>query len=245
MNPAILSAAAGMVARGESLEAISNNLANASTVGYKADRDFYQAFRGALAEAPADGAEAAMPYAAGAEIDFRQGAFRATGSPLHVALRGPGFLTVQGDAGPLYTRAGELQLGADGTLLGPAGLPVLDPDGQSIVVPPTGAVSIDASGVVRAGETTAGQLAVVEFPDPPPLAKVGGQLLRQLNNEPPAPAALTTIEPGYLEAGNVEVAPTFARMLTVSRHFEMLRRTATLAAEELDGRAIDTLPRTS
>ena len=245
MNPAILSAAAGMVARGESLEALSNNLANASTVGYKADHDFYQAFRGALAEPPADGSPAAMPYLAGADIDFRQGLFTATGSPLDVALRGPGFLTLIGDAGPMYTRAGELQIASDGTLLGPAGLPVAGEDGQPIVVPPTGAASIDSAGVVRAGSTIAGRLAVVEFPDPPPLAKAGGQLLRSLSQDPPTPAAETTLEPGYLEAANVEVAPSFARLLTVTRHFEMLRRTATMAGEELDGRAVDTLPRTS
>ena len=245
MNPAILSAAAGMVARSETLEALANNLANASTVGYKADHHFYQAFRGALAEAPADGGAAAMPYAAGAEIDFRQGPFKATGSPLHVALRGPGFLTVQGDAGPLYSRSGEMRLAADGTLLGAAGLAVLGEDGKPIVVPPTGAVSIDSTGVVRAGTTIAGGLAVVEFPDPPPLARAGGQLLRPLSDEPPTPAAQTALEPGYLEASNVEAAPSFARLLSVTRHFEMLRRTATMAGEELDGRAVDTLPRTS
>lgn len=245
MNPAILSAAAGMVARTESLEALSNNLANATTIGYKADHDFYQAFRGALAAAPADGSPSAMPYVSGTEIDFRQGPFQATGSALNVALRGPGFLTLIGDAGPMYTRAGEFEVAADGTLLGPAGLPAADEDGNPIVTPPTGAVSIDAAGVVRAGATIAGRLAVVEFPDPPPLAKAGGQLLRPLSQQPPTPAGQTTLEPGYLEAANVEIAPSFARLLTVSRHFEMLRRTATMAGEELDGRAVDTLPRTS
>ncbi len=245
MNPALVSAASGMVARSESLEALANNLANSSTIGYKADRDFYQAFRSAFAQPPVDGGPAQAPYLAGAEIDFRQGAFRATGSALHVALRGPGFLVVQGDAGPLYTRSGELHLAADGTLLGPAGLPLADEDGEPIVVPPVGPASIDAEGIVRAGLTVAGRLAVVEFGSPPPLAKAGGQLLRPLSDAPPAPAGETTLEPGYLEESNVEAAASFARLLSVQRHFEMLRRTATLAADELDGRAVETLARTS
>lgn len=245
MNPAIVNAAAGMVARGASLEALANNLANASTVGYKADHDFYQAFQGALASAPADGGEAAAPYAAGAEIDFRQGPLKATGSPLDVALKGPGFLVVEGDAGPMYTRAGELEVAADGTLLGPAGLPMTGDDGEPIVLPPVGQASVDGAGVVRAGNTVVGRLAVVEFPDAPPLARAGGQLLRNLSNEPPTPAESTSLAPGYLEASNVEAAPSLARMLTLSRHFEMLRRTASLAGEELDGQAVERLSRTS
>ncbi len=245
MNPAILNAAAGMVARGASLEALANNLANASTVGYKADHDFYQAFRGALAEPPSDGGEAAAPYAAGAQIDFRQGPFQATDSPLDVALRGPGFLVVEGETGPLYTRAGEMEIAADGTLLGPAGLPVVGENGQPIVLPPVGEASIDSAGAVRAGKTLVGRLAVVEFPAPPPLARAGGQLLRSLSDEPPAPAENTTLVPGYVEASNVEAAPSMARLLTVTRHFEMLRRTASLAGEQLDGQAVERLARTS
>jgi len=245
MNPAILSAAAGMVARGASLEALANNLANASTIGYKADHDFYQAFRGALAEPPADGGDAAAPYAAGARIDFRQGPLKATGSALDVALRGPGFLVVEGETGPLYTRAGELDVAADGTLLGPAGLPVVGDDGEPIVLPPTGPASIDAAGVVRAGPAVVGRLRIVEFPENPALARAGGQLLRPLSEEAPTPAERTTLEPGYLEASNVEAAPSLARLLTVTRHFEMLRRTASLAGEQLDGQAVERLARTS
>lgn len=245
MNPAILSAAAGMVARGASLEALANNLANASTIGYKADHDFYQAFRGALAEPPADGGDAAAPYAAGARIDFRQGPLKATGSALDVALRGPGFLVVEGETGPLYTRAGELDVAADGTLLGPAGLPVVGDDGEPIVLPPTGPASIDAAGVVRAGPAVVGRLRIVEFPENPALARAGGQLLRPLSEEAPIPAERTTLEPGYLEASNVEAAPSLARLLTVTRHFEMLRRTASLAGEQLDGQAVERLARTS
>ena len=245
MNPAILSAAAGMVARGESLQALSNNLANASTIGYKADLDFYRAFESARSQPGPDGLAAALPYIEGTAIDFRQGPFTATGAALDVALSGPGFLALRGDLGPVYTRAGELRLGADGVLLGPAGLPVASVDGEPIVVPPAGAVSIDEAGVVRAGALTVGRLAVVEFPDPPPLAKAGGQLLRPLSDEPPAPATATVLRPGYLEAANVGVPESFARLLTVTRHFEMLRRTASLAGDEIDGRAVEALPRTT
>ncbi|MBI1358343.1 MAG: flagellar hook-basal body complex protein [Acidobacteria bacterium] len=245
MNPAILSAASGMVARGDSLQALSNNLANTSTVGYKADLDFYRAFQGALSRPGSDGLGQALPYAEGAKIDFRQGPLMETGSPLNVALRGPGFLELNGEIGPMYTRAGELTVAPDGTLLGPAGLPVASQEGDPIVIPPNGPISIDEIGVVRAGETIAGRIKIVEFSDPPPLAKAGGQLLRPLSEDPPEPAAETTLQPGYLEAANVGVPESFARLLSVTRHFEMLRRTATLAGDDIDGRALDTLPKTS
>ena len=123
----------------ETLEVLGNNIANAPTSGYKADREFYRLF--ATAEARLDmglGGRPWMPVVGGSVIDFGQGPLIQTEGPLDVALSGPGFLVVQSPNGDLYTRSGSLQRSATGVLSTFDGYPVVGGRGEQIRLPAAG-----------------------------------------------------------------------------------------------------------
>src|ERR1035438_7458683 len=106
-------AASGLRSRMESLEMLANNVANASTGGYKSDREFYSLY--VAPESDSD-PTANMPVIERPWTDFSQGVLNSTGNPLDVALSGKGFFAVSGPGGPLYTRDGSFRLAKDGQL---------------------------------------------------------------------------------------------------------------------------------
>jgi flagellar hook-basal body protein len=114
MDPITAIAASGLRARMESLDMLANNVANAGTGGYKADREFYSLYVSPEA-ADADPA-ATMPVIERTWVDHSQGTLHATGNPLDLALSGKGFFAVNGPGGPLYTRNGNFRLAPDGRL---------------------------------------------------------------------------------------------------------------------------------
>ena len=242
MNPALLNAAAGMRARMETLDVIGNNIANAGATGFKADQEFYRLFDAALSR-PGHGASERpeMPYSEGSRTDFRQGPLQATGSTLDVALSGPGFLVVETPQGELYTRNGSLQLDAQGTLRTSDGLPVLGSNRQPIVLPREGELEISKNGGIEVGGIAAGQLLIEEFSQPRALKKVGHTLFSLQPGVEPAPAALTTVRQGSLESSNVNVPESAVRLIAASRHFDLLRRAASLVGDEMEGQAVERL----
>src|SRR5689334_21559633 len=107
-------AASGLRSRMESLEMLANNVANASSGGYKSDREFYSLY--VAPEAAVAEPQATMPVIERPWTDFSQGLLSSTGNPLDLALTGKGFFSVDGPSGPLYTRNGSFRLAADGKL---------------------------------------------------------------------------------------------------------------------------------
>jgi len=236
--------AAGMRSRIESLDVLGNNIANASTSGYKADHEFNRLFWTERARSdPYSGAEALMPVAEATRIDFTQGPLVATEAPLDVALNGPGFLAVDGPAGILYTRNGHLTRAADGRLVTSAGYAVRDEGGAPITVPERGTIEIEPHGAVSVNGLTLGRLAVVEFSGRPPLTKVGRNYFSAPPDISPEAATATTLEQGHLESSNVSAPDAAVRLITVGRHFEMLSRVANLVGNEMDARSVEELGR--
>src|ERR1043165_9763334 len=122
MDPMTAIAASGLRARMESLDLLANNVANASTGGYKADREFYSLYVGP--EAADSGSSSTMPVIERPWTDHSQGNVYTTGNPLDVAISGKGFFAVNGPSGPLYTRNGSFRLAPDGRLTTPEGYAV-------------------------------------------------------------------------------------------------------------------------
>jgi flagellar basal-body rod protein FlgF len=246
MNPALLTAAAGMKARIETVDVLSNNLANASTAGFKGDAEFYRLFQSARARPdPRTGDDDPMPVAEASWVNLAQGPIETTGSAFDIALEGPGFLAVEGPNGTLYTRQGSLGRSAAGELVGPNGLRVPGEDGKPIQIPPNVAITISADGTIRANEATLGRLPIVEFDEPRLLRKAGDALFSAPEQAKPRPAAETTVRQGAVEGSNVSASLAAVRLISANRHFEMLRRAASLIGEEMDGRAISELGRVS
>src|ERR1035437_6894553 len=109
MDSLSISAASGMRSRMESLDMLANNLANATTVGFKSDREFYSLYTSS--EADVDGLQIAggadtEPVIESHWTDMTQGVLRTTDNSLDLAIDGQGFFTVKGPNGKLYTRNG-------------------------------------------------------------------------------------------------------------------------------------------
>jgi flagellar basal-body rod protein FlgF len=203
-------------------DTLAQNLANANTTGYRADTVAFRAV-------PVEGQEAgtrvfSVETTIGA--DFTPGPMQATGRSLDVAVQGPGWLAVQArDGTEAYTRAGSLQVGADGTLQLPGGLLVLG-DGGPISVPANAQVSIGADGTVSAVTPGTRGLAVVgrlKLVNPPAeqLSKGADGLFRIANGDAAPADAAVRIADGTLEGSNVNVVEALVGMIAVARQFEL------------------------
>jgi len=169
-------AASGLRSRMESLDLLANNIANASTGGYKADREFYSLY--IAPEAADNDPLAAMPVIERQWTDHTQGAIHPTGNPLDIALDGKGFLSVNGPGGPLYTRNGNLRLAADGRLVTQDGYTLRDAAGAPLVLEPGRNIQIATDGTVTQDGNVIGQLQIADFTSTAGLAKQGANYFR-------------------------------------------------------------------
>ncbi|MDZ7652997.1 MAG: flagellar basal-body rod protein FlgF [Burkholderiaceae bacterium] len=213
-------------------DTLAQNLANANTTGYRADSV-------ALRAVPAQGQESGtrvftVETTIGA--DFSSGPMQSTGRALDVAVQGAGWIAVQGlDGNEAYTRAGNLQLGADGTLQLPNGLPVLG-DGGPIVLPPDARISIGSDGTVSSKTMDSPQSNPVgriklTNPEGANLVKGLDGLFRTRDGEPAAVDETVRLADGTLEGSNVNVVEAMIGMIATARQFEMQMKLLTSAEQ--------------
>lgn len=222
--------------------AVAHNLANVSTHGFKQELNIFRAL-----PVVGEGARTrAFVLETTPRSDFSAGAIQQTGRPLDVAVRGPGWIAVQGpDGREAYTRMGQLEVGPNGILQTASGHIVLG-DGGPIAVPPDQEVAIAADGTVSAipvGEnrnavTLAGRIRLV---NPPEAELVRGQdgLFRTRNGQPAPADADVKLTVGALETSNVNPAEALVQMISLSRQFELQMRLIRSAEE--NARAADKL----
>jgi len=230
-------AASGLRARMESLDLLANNVANASTGGYKADREFYSIYTSS--EAADVGSDDAMPVIERQWTDLSQGALHSTGNPLDLALSGRGFFTVQGpDGAELYTRNGSFRIAADGKLISDDGYAAQTVSGAALTLSPAQSVEVMADGTVRQGATNVGQLAIADFADTTALAKQGSNYFVADPAAKPAAPTATLVEQGQLEDSNAGPAEGAVRLVDVMRQFEMMQK-AVLLGDDMSKQAIE------
>jgi len=218
MDRMIYLAMAGAKAAMQRQDVLANNLANASTTGFRAEMHAFRAVpvRG-------DGASTRV-YALESTVghDQRAGPMQSTGRGLDVAMQGNAWLSVQSlDGTEAYTRAGSLQLDAEGQIITPDGLPVLG-DGGPITVPAGATLDIASDGTVTAqlqgGSAQAvGRLKLVTAEAP--LERGADGLFRAADGDLAAdPAA--RLQGGALEGSNVSPVETMVAMIAAARQFE-------------------------
>ncbi|HXB69090.1 MAG TPA: flagellar basal-body rod protein FlgF [Candidatus Acidoferrales bacterium] len=230
-------AASGLRARMESLDLLANNVANASTDGYKADREFYSLY--VAPEAEDNNPNATMPVIEKPWVDLSQGDIHSTGGPLDVALTGKGFFSVKGPGGPLYTRNGSFRLAGDGKLVTSDGYAVQTSKGAALTLQPARPIEIASDGTVSQDGTVIGQLEVVDFTSSAGLAKQGSNYFRVADPTARATAPSgTVVGQGKLEGSNSGAAQAAVRLIGVMRQFEMMQKALTLG-NEMNRRAVE------
>jgi flagellar basal-body rod protein FlgF len=219
MDRLIYLSMAGAKASMQRQDSLANNLANVSTNGFRAE---LQAFRAVPVRG--DGATTRV-YALETTIghDTKAGPIQTTGRPLDVALQGNAWLAVQGlDGTEAYTRAGALQVNAEGQLVTLGGLQVQGDSGP-ISVPANAAVEVGSDGsistVVGNGRPQpAGRLKLV-VPEVPLNRSTDG-LFRTGTGEELAAEATARLQSGALEGSNVGAVETMVAMISAARQFE-------------------------
>jgi flagellar basal-body rod protein FlgG len=222
MLEGLYSAAAGMSAQQEQLDAISDNLANLSTSGYKAER---VAFSDLLYN-PVDIAGSTTTDGAGASARVighseGQGAIQNTGDPLDLAVDGAGyFLLTRANGQQALTRDGSFGIDASGTIVNSEGNrltpPIKLPKGTA-----ASEVRIAPDGTVTAGKRTLGQIKLVTVTSPEHLLSDGGGELSPTAASGAPHAATGKIQQGALETSNVNVASEMALMVSTQRNYQL------------------------
>src|SRR5436309_3156767 len=151
MERGLYIAASGMIAEMVRQDQIANDLANASTPGYKSDKSTQRSFGDLLLSNTVTG-QTVGPLGMGAHIDriytdTTPAALRQTGNPLDFAVEGDGFFAIQTPQGLRYTRNGQFQVSPQGTLMDAMGNQVLSQGGAPIRVPANGQVNPAQLGV--------------------------------------------------------------------------------------------------
>ena len=240
MENSIYLALSKQVALKANMDIISNNIANASTSGYRAQNLMFEEYmakqRGDTIDRDA-GDDIAFVYNRAQYESSQPGPVRVTGNTLDIALNGPGFFGVQSPDGEVqFSRNGRLQMDALGTLVTSAGLPVADAGGAPIVIPEGSTeIKIDKNGFVSNQDGQLAQIQVVEFDNTQNLEPQGNGLYRAAPQDPGAPAQDTTVNQGTLEGSNVQTVLEITRMIETLRDFQATQNVLTTENERLRG----------
>jgi flagellar basal-body rod protein FlgG len=221
-----------MVATEARQATIANNIANASTPGFKRHTPVLLGFQNVFHQtmkrpfhynieaAPGGGVKTVETFA-----DIAAGPLRITDNPLDTALHGPGYFVVDTPQGERFTRAGEFTVGTGGLLTTRNGHAVQSVTSQPIDVS-AGNVLIGDSGIVTAGGVNAGQIRLVEFEEPTRLMREGNSLFTASQDvlQRSAAAVDTTLGQGELEMSNVNSAAEMIDMMLGLRAYEANQR---------------------
>lgn len=239
MQRGLYIAATGMTSAMVRQDVIASNLANVSTVGFKADRVVNETFGDSLLYSMRNGEPTVMGTSnygtrvAGTITDFSQGSFRPTEQPLDLAIGGDGFFKVRMSDGTFaYTRNGQFTRSPDGFLVTQTGEYVVGPDGMPVDVGTSGNPVIRADGYVSAADgSQLGQVAVVTL-DVPNARKVGQNMWagQETGGLPPG----SQVRQGYVEASGVNSVKEMVEMITTLRSYESSQRVITSIDGTLD-----------
>src|SRR5947209_4871393 len=243
MDPLTTAAASGLQARMDSLDMLANNLANTSTAGFKSDRELYSTYWANELAGEPNPIVGESPNVQRQWTDFTQGTLMNTWSTTDLALSGPGFFTVNGPNGPLYTRNGNFHFTAQGQLVTAEGYPVRLKGNQTLTIQSNDPISVATDGEVSQNGASLGQLEVVDFKDPSLLNKRGANYFQSAGLEV-APVAASNVQvcQGRLEGSNAAPAEAAAKMISLLRHFEMLQHAVKIGAE-MNRQAVEQLAR--
>jgi flagellar basal-body rod protein FlgG len=223
MLEGLYSAAAGMAAQQQQIDAIGNDLANENTTGYKTERVafsdlLYNKFDQAGTETTTGAGASAQTIGS----SRTQGSIRETGDPLDMAIEGEGYFQVKRSNGQIVlTRDGSFGVDASGTLVNSSGDRLNPPIKLPAGVSPS-EVRISSDGTVSVGERKLGQIKLVTVAAPDRLLADGAsEFSTTAASGSPTPLATSSIKQGALEASNVDMAKEMSQLVSTQRAFQM------------------------
>lgn len=235
-------AASGMMAQQLNLDNIANNLANASSAGFRTRRLQFQDLLYQNLVMPGAASTQQTTFSTGLQIGLgsrssasemiqSQGDFESTGNPLDLAIQGNGFFQVQLPSGELaYTRSGNFQVDAQGNIVAANGYPLqpaisIPNNATNITIGTDGTVSVSIPGQQQAQQV--GQIQLATFANPGGLNSTGQSLFLPTTasgdailGTPGGSEGLGTVQQGVLEQSNVNVVEEFIEMILAQRSYE-------------------------
>lgn len=224
----------GMANEQKRLDIISNNLANAATVGYKKDNVTNQSFDNFLTLKIKDASELYNDRPIGTmnlgvklgEVytDYKQGSLRETGNPFDLAIEGKGFFNVStmdadGNEEIKYTRDGSFTLSQDGRIVDSEGNALMGESGQINIPADAADIAIDTDGSIYADGVYVDKIITTDFEDYNYLKKQGDSMYTALDGAG-AMTGSALLRQGCTEQSNVNVISEMADMIAVTRAYE-------------------------
>lgn len=235
MLKGLYTAYTGMINEQNRLDVLSNNLANASTVGYKKEGTTSQSFDDILTVKIKDASVGIRnvqrlgtnnPGVIIGEnyTDFSQGSFKITGNTYDLALSGSGFFTIEyaskaGETSTVYSRAGQFTLNKDGYLVTQEGDYVLDVNNARIQLDTLKDASIHNNGLIEQDGKAVAQLQITDFADYNYLEKFGESYYKPVEGAAKVDSN-ADVKSGYLEMSNVQVVSEMVDMISITRAYE-------------------------
>lgn len=243
MTPGLYTIASALQARYKAQEAISNNLANADTLGFKRQVPAFFGFSTMLKQAteekepekaPGTGVMLSPPH-----FDMGPAALRNTGRELDFAIRGEGFFVVRTPGGEAYTRDGHFDVDSNSRLVTTNGYPVLSRNGTDITIP-KGTITVKNDGSVMVNGSLAGTMRIETPVNPDNMVSgCGGLFFCEGGGVPADPAQMQLVN-NVVEISNVNVPAELVTMLENSRLSETAAKSLQILDESL-GKCISTL----
>lgn len=235
MLKGLYTAYTGMINEQHRMDTLTNNLANADTVGFKKEGATSQAFGDLLAVKIKDasvGRNIVQPIGynnPGVKIgenytDFTQGSYRVTGNTYDLAIAGDGFFTIEftnkaGETSTMYTRAGQFTLTREGFLVTEDGDYVLDTQNRRIQLNTLLDSRIDQDGTIYQNDVAVATIQLTDFEDYNYLTKFAETYYRPVEGAVFTPAN-AVINSGYLEMANVQIVSEMVNLIAITRQYE-------------------------
>lgn len=240
----------GMLNEQYRMDIMSNNLANADTVGFKKEGSTSQAYSEVMAVKIKDTTENPNTpkrlgnMSLGVKIgetymDFSQGSLRDTGNTYDLALSGDGFFNIEftnkaGETSTKYTRAGSFVLTTDGYLTTKDGDYVLGQNGRIQLSTTAGNTVIDENGNIYQDNQLVAKIKITEFEDTNYLTHYGESMWDAKEGAVANDATDVKVHQGYLEMSNISVVTEMVNMISIQRQYEANQKLITTYDESLD-----------
>jgi flagellar basal-body rod protein FlgG len=240
----------GMLNEQNRMDIMSNNLANADTVGFKKEGSTSQAYSEVMAVKIKDTSEAVNTpkrlgtMSLGVKIgetytDYSQGSFRITDNTYDLALSGDGYFNIEftnksGDVSTKYTRAGSFTLTKDGYLTTKDGDYVLGENGRIQLSTTAADTVIDEAGNIFQDGNLVASLKITEFEDSNYLTHYGDVYWDAVDGAEAKDAENVKVYQGYTEMSNVSVVKEMVNMITISRQYEANQKMITTFDDTLE-----------